>query len=802
MIRLLSLSPPGSLAFRRLVASSIVTLMVVFNAASAPAQDAEQNQESESGAIVAGSPGTVEPDVKEVPLNSYDPPAILLSSQQLILEQVEELVEAGELEEAITNLERLFEQGKGFLVEEGSQQAAGTMVVQRFIPLRQWVQRRLARLLEGDSELQAEYQQKLNGSAKSLFERLRSTDDIEALEYAASRYAWTKSGQDLGMLLADRYLESGWSVAALQVCQQFCPDLRVSVGSPAMELGSLPWSLSWRQHGGKKYHTELLARLAEELKLSAATGENRGRILVQGLKRLLTANWIASDEINGEQWIEWAGAIASALEERDAAELREVISERALWTQREAGSSDWSEFGGNSRRGRLGDVIQSKPDWPNWSQTLPLFMATQDSNPASRPRVAEGEEATLPYFPVVAGNRVFVNAMTHVQAFDLPTGENWPKDSGRRSIYGRDNASSSYLPLGYPMLGTPRATLVVDGDRLFARMGEAVTGWANPPTSDESQSLIIGLDLKRDASMLRGFPLRLKAPEFKHAEFEGTPCVWGDLLIVAIATRDNVGLRRSVAAFDVNSGQLRWESKPLASGVVYGSEQANLISHQLLTVCGGRIFYNTNLGSVACLNPLDGSIVWLVQYKRDVGNGSDPLSPDRFRYRDVNPCLVNDELVYCAPQDCPEIFALDAATGDLVWATDSDQVSDAVHLLGTTKGSLIVSGDRISWIDQYTGKIIARYPGSNTPARMNSLASPRGLGRGLVTGDEVYWPIQNAILAFASDVEDVSSATSVGKPNLLRTFTMGAQGADGGNLIVNNGYLIYVSSMRIMAFRQ
>jgi outer membrane protein assembly factor BamB len=764
-----------------------------------PVFEEKQAQESpERGALVVGS----ESSVAKVSLNSYDPPASLTSSQQLILEQVEELVEADELGEAITNLERLFEQGKGFVVAFGSQQSAGTMVVQRYIPLRRWVQRRLAQLLSGDSVLQAEYQSKLNDAAKSLLDRLRSSSDIDELEYAASRYAWTTSGPDLGMLLADSYLENGWSTAALQVCQQFCPDLRVVVGASDANLGSLPWSLSWRQHGGREYRNELLSRLREELTSSAANGESRGRMLVQAFQRLLTANWIAADEINGEQWITWARAIIPILEEADAGRLREIISAYAAWASRASNDYDWSGFGGNSQRNQLGGAIQIPPDWPTWSQTLPLIMATQDANPASRPRVAESERATLPYFPLVAGDRVYVNAMTHVQAFDLPTGETWPENSGRRSIYGRDNASSSYLPLGYPMLGTPRGTLVVDEERLFARMGEAVTGWANPPTSEESQSLIIGLDLKRDASMLRGFPIRLKAPHFKHAEFEGTPCVWGDLLIVAVATRDNVGLRRSVVAFDVNSGQLLWKSKPLASGVVVGSEQANLISHQLLTVCGGRIFYNTNLGAIACLNPMDGSIVWLVHYKRYTGEDSDPLAPNRFRYRDVNPCLVSDELVYCAPQDCPEIFALDSATGDLLWSTDSVQVSDAIHLLGVAQGNLIVSGDRIAWIDQYTGRLLARYPGSNTPARMNSLALPRGLGRGLVTAEEVYWPVQNAILAFATNVHDVSDATRIGQPKLLRTMAMGAQGSDGGNLVVNQGYLIYASPMRIMAFRQ
>lgn len=208
------------------------------------------------------------------------------------------------------------------------------------------------------------------------------------------------------------------------------------------------------------------------------------------------------------------------------------------------------------------------------------------------------------------------------------------------------------------MVGMPRCTVAIYDNCLYARLGSPVAAWASGQAAPDGGSLsyVVGLDLQRQGSLLRGFPLRLSQFDFAGAVPVGCPLIIGDSLFVAVVKRDNVGLRRSVAAFDRFSGELIWKSAVLASGVVEGSDGANLLSSQLLSAAGGRLFYNTNLGSIVCLDPLTGQIEWLTRYRRAGKEMQAYPQPDRYRYRDLNPCLIHSGLVLCAPQDCPEVF--------------------------------------------------------------------------------------------------------------------------------------------------
>ena len=360
-------------------------------------------------------------------------------------------------------------------------------------------------------------------------------------------------------------------------------------------------------------------------------------------------------------------------------------------------------------------------------------------------------------------------------------------------------APAALLPLGYPMVGAARGTLSIYEDCLYARMGTPVTGWANGEKAGDGGSIgyIVGVDLQRQGSLLKGFPLHLSQFDFGGSEPEGCPLVVGDKLYVTVAKRDNVGVRRSVAAFDRFGGQLIWKSPALATGTVEGSDRANLLSHQLLTMEGGRLFYSTNLGSIACLDPLTGQIEWLVRYRRHDKEKQAYPNSGRFRYRDLNPCVIQDGLVYCAPQDCPEVFALDALTGDLVWSTDDSSAADVVHLLGVSRDHLIVSGDRLIWLDRQTGRVDARFPAAGNGGTLNSLPSPRGLGRGLICAGEIYWPTANEIIVFATILKD---RKSIDTPPMQRRIRLDTRGSEGGNLVAVDGWLLVATPSRLMAF--
>jgi hypothetical protein len=187
----------------------------------------------------------------------------------------------------------------------------------------------------------------------------------------------------------------------------------------------------------------------------------------------------------------------------------------------------------------------------------------------------------------------------------------------------------------------------------------------------------------------------------------------------------------------------------------------------------------------------------LVQYSTPRDNSEFP-QPNRHRYRDLTPCLLSDGLIFCAPQDTPEIFALDALTGELVWSTDEAAVADIVQLLGTVGDTLVVSGDRLLWLNKRTGRIAGSFPADTTPLIHGALPSPRGLGRGTIVGEQVYWPTAGEILVFPATLDVATSGQAI--PHMLARIPVQPGGSEGGNLLLIDAILLVASPSRLMAF--
>ncbi len=746
--------------------------------------------------------------------DSNEPPLLATSSQLLLMEQVEELIATGEQAEAILNLEKLFDQAGGSIVRQGGVQQAATLQTQRYVPLRRWTQQRLGELLLAQPAIKSLYQAKLSDNARAKLVELRASKDVIEAQKAGLRFSASQLGPEFCLLLSDLYLEKGWSVAAVQAAQDASADLRVTlsaenlrpVDAPSNGSGfdTLPWTLAWRNVDSSLPRDELVRSFQSLLDGDTISGTSRRALLFEATQRIILAAAISPELLDQPAALQWAGMVAESLDEQSGLQLNQLIDKARSWPALENDVGEWPTFAGDSARQRIGRLTPKSIRSYDWAQSdIERFYAFNDRTTASKPRVAETETGTLPYFPVVSGGRVYVNSLTSILAYDLSSGKPWPDIQPALPLFDSQISPAAYIPRGYSSVGTPRATLSVVEHCLYARMGSPITGWAgdNGAADGNSRSFLVGLDLERQGSLLNGFPLRLLAPEFLNAEFDGAPLVWGNMLMAPIVERDNVGLRRSVAAFDRFSGELRWRSQALAQGIVEGTDRANLISHQLLAAAGGRLFYNTNLGTIVCLDPLNGRVEWLTRYTRYMTRDQTYPKPDRFRYRDLTPCMVHRGLVYCAPQDCPEIFALDATTGDLVWSTDDEQVADAIHVLGVYDDSLVVSGDRLIWLDRLSGRVLSRFPGSTTPGVVNALPSPRGLGRGAITGGKVFWPTSDEMFVFPASVEPVGDvAAPITVPAIQSRIRIDARGKEGGNIIVAGDWLLFCTPNRLMAF--
>jgi outer membrane protein assembly factor BamB len=202
----------------------------------------------------------------------------------------------------------------------------------------------------------------------------------------------------------------------------------------------------------------------------------------------------------------------------------------------------------------------------------------------------------------------------------------------------------------------------------------------------------------------------------------------------------------------------------------------------LLTLVDDRIYFNSNLGLVASLDVEQGHIAWLHRYDRVGREQSTPQLTDLVCLdRDPSPCLYHDGLLIVAPADTQSIFALDADTGRRVWVNDA--LPDALHLLGVVRQHLVVSGHRLWMLDLRSGAVQFAWPESEH-------AGIRGMGRGLVAGDEIFWPTRREIY-----VLDASTGARTRAPISLAPVS-----DCGANLAAAGGYLIAAGHDKLMAF--
>jgi hypothetical protein len=216
------------------------------------------------------------------------------------------------------------------------------------------------------------------------------------------------------------------------------------------------------------------------------------------------------------------------------------------------------------------------------------------------------------------------------------------------------------------------------------------------------------------------------------------------------------------------------------------------------------LYCNTNLGAVASLRTADGRIEWLCRYPRGEYVVGDPDRANRNLYRDLNPCLLNRGNLIVAPSDCDRLFSLDANSGELLWSTDGDRATDAVHLLGVSDECLIASGDYLYWLDALSGRILCQFPPANPEAPGFPLASPRGYGRGLLVGAEIWFPVRNAILVFRQQPRRVpmpgqSRLPPRFTPELVRRVDWIVPDAESGNLVMADDVLVVAGATQIRA---
>lgn len=404
---------------------------------------------------------------------------------------------------------------------------------------------------------------------------------------------------------------------------------------------------------------------------------------------------------------------------------------------------------------------------PLWQRALPRSEYATDSAPP-----ALSAFGPLSFYPVVWQDKVFVADAANVHGFELETGlAAWGVgDEDRGVLYpivseGPEVVSKPVFP--GPLLGVPRHTLTVAGDRLYARLGPPVTSWPGRAELRRTESTIVCLDLARQGLLAWSLSSERLGAADEWWAFESPPVEKEGRLYV-LATRNRPQARLSALCLDGATGEVLW-NRPVGAPIATPPEGATVMTHRLVTIAAGRLYIQTNEGAIGCLNLTDGQPIWFAWYESQPSReGRGGSRPEKHL---PGACLFAGGVVVAAPNDSDRVYAYDAASGVELW---SRVLRDgARQLLGAQNGVLAVSGRRLWGLDLFTGRELWSAGFEDPPGY--------GVGRGLIAGGSVYWPTREDLFKV-----DLSSGQITERVPLKERYNL----VGGGNLAGGDGVLL------------
>ncbi|MGQ9563419.1 MAG: outer membrane protein assembly factor BamB family protein [Thermogutta sp.] len=457
-----------------------------------------------------------------------------------------------------------------------------------------------------------------------------------------------------------------------------------------------------------------------------------------------------------------------------AVALEKLIDDAAQWLPRPE-QSDWPTFARTiNRSSRIPTAFDSiKLIWRAKLPSPPKIHTTLWSETAA-PEMIREKSNPLCYHPIVKNGRVFVPVPDGILGFDLPTGKPlWSASEGY--IFHADPQGGREVLIPVNTIGALNWTVAAHDKYLLARVGSPVSIIPGLLTDAVPQpNALVCLNCEEEAKL----EWKLDPPEPGWA-FEGSPLLVHDRIYV-VMRRSDVPSHLYLACLSVDRGNFLWRQFICAADTP-GRSFLYEMTHVLPTRGDNMIYLVTNLGAVAAVSETTGEIRWITCYPRlDQGD----LSVfESFRYREPNPALYWNGMLFVAPTDSRQLFALDAFSGMIIWVCPSP-TERIRHLLGVVDGRLIATGDRVYWIEtdgNKAGQIVAQWPHG---------AETLGWGRGLIAGKTLYWPTRDAIYRINA---------STAQPEAV--FPLRPWGCEGGHLVWAEGYLLLTSSTELAVFQ-
>jgi hypothetical protein len=685
------------------------------------------------------------------------------------LEQARALAEAKNWEEAVD------------LLRDVSSEASDRVVSlndRLYVNLQTYAHMQVASL---PTEGLAVYRQGIDPLAERLYLDGLANHDELLLRRVVDEYFCSSWGDDALMALGELALERGDYAAARRNWQQISPLLRDPHGQSLwVALRDIDLSAHW---------PKIAARWTDRSQTPSWLAYPGTEIdLADVFARLVLVSVRASELERAtlelevlRRWHPQAKGRFGGQDELYAAALERLLASAQAWPAPPLETS-WSTFSRsqtrNSAAAPLGPLGQTPWESPiallPSEKVRPGAKGTRQDN-EKNPQVREAQRPISCFPSVVGGVILYADALS-IRAAHLATGK--PAITSNGILYQVEGSGDVRAALSTEVrnfaAGVARHSVTVIDGIAYARVGRVETSDPRQSPSPPGERLV-GLDLKRDG--LLTFQV---SPDDERWSFEGAPVGDGRHIFIAMRHGD-VTSHAYVACFDTSTGGRPLWRTSIGSADTPAAGHGPEVTHNLLTRASDRIYFNSNLGLVAAVAAGDGRIEWIRHYERRAEVPRTPGQPGALHFdRDPSPCLVHDGLVFVAPSDTPQVFALDADTGRQVWTTD--ELADALHLLGVVDDRLIASGNRLWSLDARTGRVVFVWPESEH-------AGIRGMGRGVVAGREVFWPARKEIY-----VLDAFSGTRTRPPIDLTPVSSG-----GANLVAAEGHLIVVGRDRLLA---
>lgn len=605
------------------------------------------------------------------------------------------------------------------------------------------------------------YRNEYNTSAQMAVEQARLNRNAEALETVLLRYPFTTAAVQAGIQAARIAWEQGHVVHAAALCRRLLERTDLEESDAAM-LAAIAVA-AYAQAAHIYEAREMVALIAERFDTATVQIGNRRRDIVGFAREQATL------------------AV-------DRAKLPEF-------------ASPWATFAGNWMRNKMVDV-EIDVTAEKWTETLPSPTAGQ---------MTKGFRVNYPnfsqprHFPVVMDGVCYVPNRTGIRAYNLFTKQlmwDFSMPINSRVEYWMNELDPSVI-----------FTATADGDEVFVPLETPMIdqihdpmragGHNNTPLGmmfhvviHTPRRQLVCLDRRTGQVKWQiGADWNDREAPLHHTLSYGTaPVVVGDALFVAGSKVANENAHVYVTSFtrdaadtraDKPAPRLRWMTK-----LISGLQETNLFGRptrepfpSAVAYQSHRVFVNSNLGLVACLDAYTGEQVWAAPYERIEYSTPVTLNPV---FRPLswmnNPPIVVDGKLIVAPMDADRLFCFDATTGTRLWSVPYRRGRDECRIVaGVRNDRIILLGDtQIHLLDLRDGQPV----GSPLPMASGFVYGSQFAGRPVISNHLMYVPTQNGIAVVDLD-----------RFRIVQTLATGL-GASAGNLAVGDGTLVSIADTR------